>query len=61
MLIAHLQTELALHTNVAISDVRQDFASTHALVSDIHHPVVKGQEGADTRDQMVGWSRCVHR
>ena len=46
MLIAHLQTEPALHTNVAISDARQDFASTHALVSDIRHAVVKGQEVA---------------
>jgi hypothetical protein len=43
----HLQTELALHTHVAVSDVR-------GLVSDIHRAVVKGHEGDDIRNQTVG-------
>ena len=49
MLTVHLQTELALHTHIAVS-------STHGLVSDIHRAVVKGQEGADIRNQAV----CGH-
>ena len=56
LLTAHLQTELALHTHVAVSDVRQDVANTHGLVSDIHRAVVKGQEGTDIRNQGV----CSH-
>ena len=47
LLIVHLQTELALHTHLAVS-------STHGLVSDIHRAVVKAQEGANIRDQAVG-------
>ena len=54
LLTVHLQTELALHTHVAVSDVRQDVANTHELVSDIHRAVVKGQEGTDIRNQTVG-------
>ena len=50
---AHLQTELALHTHVAISDVRQGVANTHDLVSEIHRAVVKGQ-GNDIMNQTVG-------
>ena len=45
-LIIHPQTELALHTHVAVSDVR-------GLVSDIHRVVVKGQDGNDIRNQVV--------
>ena len=46
-LTVHLQTELALHTHIAVSDVR-------GLVSDIHRAVVKGQEGDDIGNQTVG-------
>ena len=46
-LTVHLQTELALHTHIAVSDVR-------GLVSDIHRAVVKGQEGGDIKNQTVG-------
>ena len=53
LLTVYLQTELALHTNVAVSDVRQDVANTHGLVSDIHRAVVKGQEATDIRNQGV--------
>ncbi|KAF9785548.1 hypothetical protein BJ322DRAFT_1108988 [Thelephora terrestris] len=42
------KTELALHTDVEVSDTRQDVANTHKLVSDIHCTVVKGQEGNQT-------------
>ena len=46
-LIVHVQTELALHTHTAVTDVR-------GLVSDIHRAVVKGQEGDDIGNQTVG-------
>ena len=47
LLTVHLQTELALHTHMAVS-------STHGLVSDIHRAVVKGQEEINIRNQAVG-------
>ena len=47
LLTVHLQTELVLHTHIAVSDVR-------GLVSDIHRAVVKGQEGVDIQNQTVG-------
>ena len=59
LLTIHVQTELALHTNVAVSDVRQGVANNHELVSDIHRAVVKGQEGTDVRDQTVGSYRTL--
>ena len=46
LLTVNLQTELALHTHVAVS-------STHGLVSDIHRAVVKGQEETEARNQAV--------
>ena len=52
-LMVHPQTELALHTNVAVSDIREDVANTRELVSDMHRTMLKDQ-GADIRNQMVG-------
>ena len=65
LLTVHIQIELALHTNVAISDVREDvghgvvairedIANTHQLVSDMHRTLLKGQEGVDGMNQTVG-------
>ena len=68
LLIVHLQTELAIHTHLAVSDVREDVgdirggvvdiredvANTRELVSDIHRTMLKGQEGVDNRNNMVG-------
>ena len=96
LLIVHLQTELAIHTHLAVSDVREDVgdirvdvgdiredvgdirenvgdirggvvdirggvvdiredvANTRELVSDIHRTMLKGQEGIDNRNNMVG-------
>ena len=89
LLIVHLQTELAIHTHLAVSDVREDVgdirvdvgdiredvgdirggvvdirgdvvdiredvANTRELVSDMHRTMLKGQERADSRNQMVG-------
>ena len=51
----HPQTELALHTNVAVADIREDVANTRELVSDMHRTMLKDQEGADIRNQMVGY------
>ena len=72
-LTIHVQTELAIHTHVAVSDVRHDVASTRGIVSDIHHDVattreivsdihrtmVKGQEGSDIKNQTVGNHRVL--
>jgi hypothetical protein len=54
LLTIHVQTELALHAQVAFSDIRHEVASTRGLVSDIHRTIVNGQEGAGNRDQTVG-------
>ena len=75
LLIVYLQTELAIHTHLAVSDVREDVgdirvdvggirggvvdiredvANTRELVSDMHRTMLKGQEGVDHRNQMVG-------
>ena len=54
LLTVYLQTELALHTNVAVSDIREDVVTTRELVSDMHRTMLKDQEGADIRNQMVG-------
>ena len=61
LLTAHPQTELALYTHVAVSnihgdvvDIREDVANARELISDVHRAVVKDQEGADIRDKMVG-------
>ena len=61
LLTVHLQTELALHTHVAVSniredvvDIREDFANALKLISDVHYAMVKDQEGADNRNEMVG-------
>ena len=51
LLTTHVQTELALHAQVAISDVRHEVASTRGLVSDIHRTIVNG---ADSGNQTVG-------
>ena len=67
-LTVHLQTELALQTHVAVSDVRQEVArnhglvsfirqgvsSIHELVSDMHRTLVKVQEETDTGNHTVG-------
>jgi hypothetical protein len=58
LLTIHAKTELALHTHVAVSDVRQEVASTREVVSDIHRTIVKAQEGTDIKNQRVG-NRCV--
>ncbi|KAF9787280.1 P-loop containing nucleoside triphosphate hydrolase protein, partial [Thelephora terrestris] len=51
------KTELALHTDVEVSDTRQDVANTRKLVSDIHCTVVKGQEwNQKTRASIPGES-----
>ena len=52
LLTDHLQTELALHTHIAVSD-------THELVSDMHRAIFKDQQGADVRNQTVGNHGCL--
>ena len=68
LLTVYLQTELAIHTHIAVTDIREDVgdirggvvdiredvANTRELVSDMHRTILKEQEGADSRNQMVG-------
>ena len=54
LLTVHLQTELAIQTHVAVTDIREDVANTRELVSNMHRTMLKDQEGSDSRNQMVG-------
>jgi len=42
----HLQTELAINTHHGV-------VNTHAMVSEIHRSVVKGEEGTDSQHRSV--------
>ena len=46
LLILHSQTELTINTHVIVSD-------THAIVSEIRHTMVKGQEGSGGKNLSV--------
>ena len=46
-LTLHLQTELAINTSVAVSDIRHD-------VSEIHRTVVGSRKASDDKNQSVG-------
>ena len=59
-LTAYFQTELAINTNVAVSDIRHGVVDTHAvvsdthlIVSDIHRTMVESREGADGKNLSV--------
>ena len=52
-LTVNLQTELAVNTLVVVSDVRHGVVGTHAMVSDIHRSVMRGQEGAGNQRRLV--------
>ena len=45
LLTTHPQTELAINTHTAVSDIRHDVANTQNIVSDIHRTIVERQEG----------------
>jgi hypothetical protein len=47
LLTRHSQTELAINTHVAVSELGQNVTSTHIMVSDIHRNMMKGQGGSD--------------
>ena len=53
-LTVHPQTELALHTIVAMTNIREDVVTTRELVSDMHRTMLKDKEGAGCRNQTVG-------
>ena len=52
-LTAHVQTELAINTNVVVSDVHRGVVNTHTIVSEIHRTIVQKQEGTDGKNQSV--------
>ena len=52
-LTVHVQTELAINTNVVVSDVHRDVLNTQIIVSDIHRTIVGSQEGTDGTNRSV--------
>ena len=53
-LTVHFQTELAINTNVVVSDVHTIAKDTHTIVSDIRRTMVQSQEGTGSKDLSVG-------
>ena len=67
LLTLRFQTELAVNTRAAVSEIHDDvvntntivselkhnLANTQIMVSDIHRTVVKGQEGGDSNNLLV--------
>ena len=53
------QTELAVNTNVVVSDVRRDVVTTRTIVSEIHQAVVKGRGEADNKSLLVSVTRTM--
>jgi len=43
LLTVHFQTELAINTNVAVSDIRREVVNTHIVVSDVRHDISNTQ------------------
>ena len=59
-LTVHLQTELAMNTNLLVSDVHRDVVNTNVTMSevrkivfDMYRTMAKSQEGSDGRSQLV--------
>ena len=73
LLTVRIQTELAINTNVVVSDIHQGVVNTHVtiselqhsvtkthtIVSDIHRTVVRGQEGAESTSSSVSVARTI--
>jgi len=47
------QTELAISTHVAVSELGPNVTSTHSMVSDIHRDMVKRQETSGDKNASV--------
>ena len=52
-LTVRFQTELAINTNVVVSDVRKGVYDTQAIVTDIHRTIVANQEGNNGKGRSV--------
>ena len=59
LLTAHSQTELAINTRLAVSDVHHGVVNTHTMVSAIHRNMLKSQEGTDDQLQLVSDIRTL--
>jgi len=59
LLTTHSQTELAINTNLVVSDVRHGVISTHTMVSDMHRNMLKSQEGHDIQLRLVSDIRIL--
>ena len=65
LLTIRFQTELAINTHVAVSDIGTEVANTHnivsdthTIVSDMHRTMVKQKQGADDSGPSVSGSRA---
>ena len=62
LLIIHSQTELAINTNLVVSDVHHGVVNTHTMVADMHRNMLKSQEETDDQRQSVSNIRTlIHR
>ena len=52
-LTVRFQTELAINTNVVVSDVRKGVYDTQAIVTDIHRTIVANQEENNGKGRSV--------
>ena len=59
LLTQHSQTELAINTHVAVSELGQDVTSIRSIVSDIRRTTVKGQEGSGGMNLLVSETRSL--
>ena len=55
------QTELAINTNLIVSDVHHGVVNTHTMVSDMHRNMLKSQEGTDDQLRLVSEIRTPFR
>ena len=53
LLTSRAQTELALNTHTIVSGIDHNVANTQIMVSNIHHIMVKSQEGVDGKNTSV--------
>ena len=53
LLTTHSQTELAINTNLIVSDVHHSVVNADTMVSDMHHNILKSQEKTDDQHRLV--------
>jgi len=59
LLTRRSQTELAVNTNVIVTELEHTVTSTHNMVTEIHHSMVQVQEGDGSKSLSVSNSRTL--